>query len=129
MLDAQEVFFDVLKESGLSPQFSNPTSTPQTWMYRTFIFIMGLPISRTSVEANQQMRATFTRLANEGAARGWGEYRTPPVFQDLIMSHYSFSDHALRRFSETLKDAVDPNGIIAAGRGGIWPRHLRDRNG
>jgi len=31
----------------------------------------------------------------------------------------------LRRFNETLKDAIDPNGILAPGRGGIWPRHLR----
>ena len=42
------------------------------------------------------------------------------------MSTYSFNDHALRRFCETLKDAADPNGIIAAGRGGIWPRYLRE---
>lgn len=128
VFEAQEVFFDVLRDVGLSTQFSNPASTPQTWMYRTFIFIMGLPVSRTSVEANQRVREAFARLANEGARRGWGEYRTPPVFQDLIMSHYSFNNHQLRRFSETLKDAIDPNGIISAGRGGIWPKHLRDSN-
>jgi 4-cresol dehydrogenase (hydroxylating) len=45
---------------------------------------------------------------------------------DFVMDAYSFNNHALRRFCETLKDAVDPNGIIAAGRGGIWPRHLRE---
>ena len=60
------------------------------------------------------------------AEHGWGEYRSPPVMADKIMSTYSFNDHALRRFCETLKDAVDPNGIIAAGRGGIWPRYLRE---
>ena len=53
------------------------------------------------------------------------EYRSPPFGVDHGMSAYSFNDHALRRFGETLKDAVDPNGIIAAGRGGIWPKHLR----
>ena len=42
------------------------------------------------------------------------------------MNAYSFNNHALRRFCETLKDAIDPNGIIAAGREGIWPRHLRE---
>jgi hypothetical protein len=26
---------------------------------------------------------------------------------------------------ETLKDAVDPNGIISAGRYGIWPKQMR----
>ena len=128
VLEAQEVFTGVFNEIGM-PSFTHPASTPQTWMYRTFIFIMGLPVSRSDIEANQRMREAFIRLANVGAERGWGEYRTPPVFQDLIMSHYSFNDHALRRFSETLKDAVDPNGIISAGRGGIWPRHLRERSG
>jgi hypothetical protein len=27
--------------------------------------------------------------------------------------------------NETLKDALDPNGILSAGRYGIWPKHLR----
>jgi 4-cresol dehydrogenase (hydroxylating) len=38
---------------------------------------------------------------------------------------YSFNDHALARFHALLKDAVDPQGILAAGRYGIWPKHLR----
>jgi len=128
VLEAQEVFTETFRELGM-PSFTHPASAPQTWMYRTFIFIMGLPVSGTDIRANQRMREAFTALANVGAERGWGEYRTPPIFQDLVMSHYSFNDHALRRFSETLKDVVDPNGIISAGRGGIWPRHLRDRRG
>ncbi len=41
------------------------------------------------------------------------------------MNAYSFNNHALLRFHETLKDAVDPNGILSAGRYGIWPKHLR----
>ena len=32
---------------------------------------------------------------------------------------------ALLRFHETVKDAVDPSGILSAGRYGIWPKHLR----
>ena len=31
----------------------------------------------------------------------------------------------LQRLRETLKDAVDPNGILSAGPYGVWPRHLR----
>ena len=48
-----------------------------------------------------------------------------PAFQDAVLATYSFNEHALRRFFETLKDAVDPNGILSAGRYGIWPKHLR----
>ncbi|TAI60313.1 chain B, Stru [Bradyrhizobium sp. Leo170] len=68
------------------------------------------------------------RLVDIGAQNGWGEYRAAPALQDFIMDRYSFGDHALRRFCEQLKDAVDPNGILAAGRYGIWPKHIR-KNG
>lgn len=50
------------------------------------------------------------------------------MIQDDVADQYSFNDFALRRFTETLKDAIDPNGIISPGRAGIWPgpfRHLR----
>jgi 4-cresol dehydrogenase (hydroxylating) len=43
------------------------------------------------------------------------------------MASYDFNNNALRRFSESIKDALDPNGIIAPGRSGIWPKHLRGR--
>jgi len=45
------------------------------------------------------------------------------------MNTYSFNNNALRRMHETLKDAVDPNGILGAGRYGVWPKHLREARG
>ena len=58
---------------------------------------------------------------------GWTEYRAPAPLHDPIMRMSNgFNDHALLRFHETLKDAIDPNGILSAGRYGIWPRHLRE---
>jgi 4-cresol dehydrogenase (hydroxylating) len=59
------------------------------------------------------------------ADRGWAEYRAPAAYQDLIAGTYSYNDHALQRLRETIKDAIDPNGILAAGRYGVWPKHLR----
>jgi 4-cresol dehydrogenase (hydroxylating) len=90
--------------------------------------ISSLPVSRLDPEINRRSRAAFQRLAEVAAENGWGEYRSPPFGVDMIQGAYSFNDNALRRFCETLKDAVDPNGIIAAGRGGIWPRHIRESN-
>jgi 4-cresol dehydrogenase (hydroxylating) len=50
--------------------------------------------------------------------------------QDDVAEQYSFNNHALRRFNETLKDAIDPNGILSPGRGGIWPKaHRANRGG
>jgi (+)-pinoresinol hydroxylase len=54
-----------------------------------------------------------------------GEYRMHPAYVDQGVRLYNFNNNALLRLHETLKDALDPNGILAAGRYGIWPRHLR----
>jgi 4-cresol dehydrogenase (hydroxylating) len=98
-------------------------------MYRAFIFIMGFPISRSDPEQNRRTREIFRTLVRVGAEHGWGEYRTAPVFQDEVMATYSYNNNALLRLHETIKDALDPNGILSAGRSGIWPRHLREERG
>lgn len=77
------------------------------------------------VALNRRRRDLFRRLAQECGAKGWCEYRTPSAFQDLVMAQYSFNDNVLRRFHETIKDAIDPNGILAPGKAGIWPKDLR----
>ena len=74
---------------------------------------------------NRRSVKAIETLIKLGADNGYGEYRTPPIFQDTVMASYSYNNHALLRFAETLKDAIDPNGILAAGRSGIWPKHLR----
>jgi len=126
IFEAQKVYADAARQIGVPPVFS-PFSTPATWMYRTFIFISGLPVSRSNIEENKKNRALFSKFIEAAAAAGYGEYRAPPAFQDEVARAYSFNNHALRRFSETLKDAIDPNGIFAPGRGGIWPKHLREK--
>ena len=73
-----------------------------------------------------QSRQIFERLVEVSAANGWAEYRTHIAFMDKVADSYSFNGHAMRRFHETLKDAVDPNGILSPGKSGIWPRRLRD---
>ena len=63
------------------------------------------------------------------AENGWAEYRTHIAFMDQVAEMYSFSDHAMRRFQELLKDAVDPYGILSPGKSGIWPQRLRGNRG
>jgi 4-cresol dehydrogenase (hydroxylating) flavoprotein subunit len=42
---------------------------------------------------------------------------------------YTFNGHALRKLNERVKDALDPQGILAPGKQGIWPRALREKKG
>ncbi len=65
-------------------------------------------------------------LVTEAAKLGYGEYRAHLSFMDLGAEQYSFGDHAYRRFCETIKDALDPAGILAPGKQGIWPKAMRD---
>jgi 4-cresol dehydrogenase (hydroxylating) len=123
IIEANRVFSEAARELDL-PINAVGFSLPTTYWNRAFIYLFGLPVTR-DVATNRANREKFEKLVARVAEHGWGEYRTPPAFQDAVLATYSFNDHALRRFLETLKDAVDPNGILSAGRYGIWPKHLR----
>jgi len=120
VLEAQRVFTKAFREWGVTPS----VGLPQSYHWRAFVLLYGFPITNDA-ETNKKNRATFDRMLRLAADHGWGEYRTHTAFMDTAMSAYSFNNHALLRFHETLKDAVDPNGILSAGRYGIWPREMR----
>jgi (+)-pinoresinol hydroxylase len=123
IFEANRVFADAAKELGL-PLGAVGFSLPTTYWNRAFVYLFGFPVTE-DIETNRRNREKFERIVKIAADHGWGEYRTPPAYQEAVLDTYSFNNHALRRFHQTLKDAVDPNGILAAGRYGIWPKHLR----
>ena len=120
---AQRVFSKAARELGLPVPILPMAAT--YWM-RSFMFLFGFPITQ-DIETNRRNREAFKKLIRIAADNGWGEYRTAPVYQDAVMDVYSFNNHALLRFHETVKDAIDPNGILSPGRYGIWPKHLRGK--
>jgi len=65
------------------------------------------------------------QMIEETAELGYGEYRGHLEFMDLIADQFDFNDHAGRRLNERIKDALDPHGILAPGRQGIWPAAYR----
>ncbi|HEY7391245.1 MAG TPA: FAD-binding oxidoreductase [Bryobacteraceae bacterium] len=121
VFEVMEVFEKVFDEMGIHNVGVVPAGT---YYPRSFFFLFTFPIEH-DVEKNRKMRAAFKRLVQVGAEHGWGEYRTHLAFMDDVANTYSFNNHALLRLHETLKDALDPNGILAPGKSGIWPKQMR----
>jgi len=121
LLRAQGVFTQAFKDLGMRPPGA---IGGWSWYKRNLVLLFNMPITRDPVE-NRKMRENYRALVKISAANGWGEYRTAPAFMDDIAESFSYNNHALRRFQETIKDAIDPNGILAPGKSGIWPRQYR----
>jgi len=119
--DALRTFGRAFAESGVSVGMGALTS----FHPRTLTFISSFPTMRDDAAANRKSREGYLRAVQLAAERGWGQYRVHAAFMDLAASSYDFGGGALGRFHATLKDALDPNGVLAAGRYGIWPKHLR----
>lgn len=122
---ANEIFAQVSEKMGVPIQFS--FALPACYWERNFIMICGFGVTEDPAQ-NAKSRAMFRELIKVCAEQGWSEYRTPTVFQDDVVKEMSFNNHALLRLQQTIKDALDPNGILSPGRYGIWPKHLREKH-
>ncbi|NKJ49049.1 p-cresol methylhydroxylase [Burkholderia sp. SG-MS1] len=122
ILKVNEVLGKAARELGIPMVFAMNVPVP-SWE-RSFTFIIPFFITKDPA-VNKKNRDAFRKIIRIAAEHGWGEYRTAPAFQDNVMDTYAFNNHALLRFHERVKDAVDPNGILSPGRYGIWPKHLR----
>jgi 4-cresol dehydrogenase (hydroxylating) len=82
---------------------------------------------RDDAAMTAKVRALFKVLVADAAKEGYSEYRTHLTFMDDVAHTFDFNNHALLRLNETVKDALDPNGILAPGKQGIWPKAFRGR--
>jgi FAD/FMN-containing dehydrogenase len=123
VFEVQKVFGQAYEELGV-PFTAQNFVFPVSYFLRSFLVLFLFPIEH-DIEKNKKNREIFKQLVKVAAEHGWGEYRTHPAFMETIMGVYSYNNHALLHFHETLKDAVDPNGILSPGKCGIWPKHMR----
>lgn len=95
--------------------------------WREMHHIFTLVFDRINPQRKKQAEELFDVLIREAAEAGYGEYRTHLAYMDQIANSYNWNDNSLMRLNEKIKDALDPKGILAAGKQGIWPKHLRDK--
>ncbi len=109
ILEAQKVFTDAYKELGMSmgPMFF---LGPSSNYPRCFLVLFGFPIEH-DIEKNRKNRENFKKIVQVAAEHGWGEYRTHTAFMETVAQTYSFNNHALLRFHETVKAPWIPTGF------------------
>jgi 4-cresol dehydrogenase (hydroxylating) flavoprotein subunit len=76
---------------------------------------------KDDVDMLGRVQQFFHALVSDATAQRYGEYRTHIEFMDLVAGTYDFNHEALRRLNERVKNALDPHGILAPGKSGIWP--------
>lgn len=126
LFHAHQVFGKAFRDMGVNRR--GDFLLPFDWVSRSIGLATAFNITHDA-EVDRIGVEVISHLTKVAAENGMGEYRAHAIMQDQVLDAYSFNNHILRRFNETLKDALDPNGILAAGRGGIWPKHLREKRG
>ena len=97
--------------------------------WRELHHVVVIVYDKTDPDARGRLDEAFRILVDAAAAEGYGEYRTHIHYMDLIAGTYNWNDNALLRMNQRIKDALDPQGILAPGKSGIWPQRLRGEGG
>jgi 4-cresol dehydrogenase (hydroxylating) len=92
---------------------------------RAMALICAITFDREDEARTAALRPMFSRLIERAAAAGYGEYRTHVRYMDEVAGIYDWNGGALAALNARVKDALDPHGILAPGKQGIWPARLR----
>lgn len=94
---------------------------------REMHLIVEIVFDRSDPERRRAALKCLRGMVDDAAKLGYGEYRTHLALMDQVAQTYNWGDGALMKFNEKLKDCLDPKGILAPGRCGIWPARYRGR--
>jgi 4-cresol dehydrogenase (hydroxylating) len=88
---------------------------------RSIVHVTEVLYDRDDAEQVARGRALVHELIEEMSREGYGEYRGHLAFMDDIAASFGWNDGALGKLHGRLKDALDPAGILAPGKQGVWP--------
>ena len=83
-----------------------------------------IAFDRDNASEAAKVETLFGDLIDKGVIAGYAPYRAHLAFMDRIAALYDFNDSALKQVTQTLKDALDPCGILSPGKQGVWPSAL-----
>ena len=86
---------------------------------REILMTIGAEVYKNNIEENSKTIELFKTINTEFAKKGWGEVRAHPALMDTVQQTFSWNDHAIRRVTEKIKGALDPNNVMAPGKNGI----------
>jgi 4-cresol dehydrogenase (hydroxylating) len=84
--------------------------------WRELHHIIALLYDKSDAKEEAQADACYRELVTRFGERGWASYRTGVPSMALVAAQYG---EVNRGFNKTLKDAIDPNHILAPGKSGI----------
>jgi 4-cresol dehydrogenase (hydroxylating) len=96
---------------------------------RHLINVNALILNKDDPAMMKKVDPFLRTLIADSKAHGYGEYRTHLDYMDTVADTYDFNNHALRRLNEKVKNALDPAGVIAPGKSGIWPASYAKERG
>ena len=85
--------------------------------WRDMHHIIDLLFDRTDPEQMKNAYACYDKLLDVFAKKGYGTYRTNTAFMNKVADTYGPTQ---QKINQRLKQALDPNGIIAPGKSGIF---------
>jgi 4-cresol dehydrogenase (hydroxylating) len=86
------------------------------FFWRDARHVVDLRFDRTKPAEAKRAHTCFEELGKTFSRHGWGISRTNTAFMDKVADSYG---PAMRRLNRTIKQALDPNNILAPGKSGV----------
>jgi 4-cresol dehydrogenase (hydroxylating) len=85
--------------------------------WRDMHHIIDLLFDKTNPDETARANQCFDELLTRFTERGWGSYRTNTAYMDKVAESFG---SVKRDVNQRIKRALDPNGVIAPGKSGIY---------